>query len=368
MTEADRPAHERQQKRSRPAGGERFLAVLALLFGLVGTAAATYLYYHLVLLDPGADIAGHMAELEAEQSQLRADLERLTSEQNTALEALQAEQLRQQRAAEESLTQMLDGLAVPEPAAEREWRLAEVEYLLRVANHRVLMERDTRTALDLLKAADDLLAGLEDYAMHGVRATLADEILSLEQASIVDVSEIYLHLDAVKRQLGALTLAVPQYTLGERGDEPPAAAPSQAAATVAATQDEDTMGVTDTGGEESAFLAALVTEFGKLVRFRRIDTDFKPPPVPAEAAYLEINLRLILEQAQLAALKYDQALYASSLDAALEWASAYLDGQNPRVLEMVGTLAELRSQNLETPLPDISGSLNELLQAQRAGR
>ena len=366
MTEAKRTAHEGQQKRSRPAGGGRFLAVLALLFGLIGTAAATYLYYHLVLLDPGADIAGHMAELEAEQSQLRADLRRLASEQNTALKALQAEQLRQQRAAEESLTQMLDGLAVPEPAAEREWRLAEVEYLLRVANHRVLMERDTRTALDLLKAADDLLAGLDDYAMHGVRATLADEILSLEQASVVDVSEIYLHLDTVKRQLGALTLAVPQYTLGKRGDEPPAAAPSQAAATVAATQDEDR--IADTGGEESGFLAALVTEFGKLVRFRRIDTDFKPPPVPAEAAYLEINLRLILEQAQLAALKYDQALYASSLDAALEWASAYLDGQNPRVLEMVGTLAELRSQNLETPLPDISGSLNELLQTRRAGR
>lgn len=396
------------QNKPKRSGGGCFLAGLGLLFGLAGTAGAAYLYYSLVWLNPDADMPGRMAELGAEQSQLRANLERFAGEQRAALEVLRAEQHRSQRAAEDALAQMADRLTAPEPISKNEWRLAEVEYLLRVANHQVLTERDTKTALGLLQSADGILAGLDDHALRWVRGALAEEILSLEQTAAVDISGIYLRLDAVKHQLSALTLAMPEYTPSVEsatpatpnpeqangapetpaGDEPTPAmgnqeqatttpetlappepdAPSQAVVAEAATQDESRMVGTDTASEEPGFLNALVTEIGRLVRFRRIDTRFVPPPAPDEAAYLELNLRLMLEQAQLAALRHNQAVYRSSLDMALEWANTYLDKQNPKALETIGTLAALRSLNLETPTPDISGSLNELLRVRRANR
>ena len=74
----------------------------------------------------------------------------------------------------------------------------------------------------------------------------------------------------------------------------------------------------------------------------------------------------MLEQAQLAALKYDQAVYGSSLDSALEWIHAYLDTQDSRVQEAMGTLQTLRTLDLASAPPDISASLNELVQARQA--
>ncbi len=392
MSDADEPRDQGNKGQPRAARGARLLAALGLLFGLAGAAGAAYLYYSLILLGPAADIGERMAELREEQAQLRAHLGRLTSEQRTAFEALEAEQRQRQRAAEESLARQLDRLAVPEPAGEREWKLAEAERLLRLANQRLPMERDTKQAVGRLQSADDLLAGLDEDATRGVRATLADEIRRLEQVAFVDVAELYLRLDAVKRQLGTLALDAPEYTLDEPGPAPataPTAMPDDAASgpgreaelantpvageeafsltppAPTAAGNEHGTAPADSGNEAPGLLNALVSEFGRLVRFRRIDTGFTRPPVPAEAVYLELNLRLMLEQAQLAALRYDQAAYAASLGSAVEWARAYLDGQNPEVLATLDSLEALRGLNLQTPLPDISGSLHELLRARR---
>ena len=349
MTDEKAPPEKSAESQSSRASGGRLLAGLGLIFGLAGLAAAAYLYYTLVFLDPVAGVNGRMGELAAEQKQLRAELRRLNGEQQTALEHLRNEQEKGRQQAEELLAQKFQNLASPEPVSVQAWKTAEVEYLLRVANQRVLMERDVKGALGLLKSADGLLSELDDYAMHDVRAALAEEILRLEQFVSADVSGIFLRLEAVKRQLGrqvgAFALSVPEFALGE---------PASAA---------DTAGGP---GEASGFFNVLATELGKLVRIRRIDTGFKPPLAPTEATYLELNLRLMLEQAQLAALKYDQAVYGSSLDSALEWIHAYLDTQDSRVQEAMGTLQTLRTLDLASAPPDISASLNELVQARQA--
>ena len=374
---------------ARPSGG-RLLAGLGVLFGLAGAAGAAYLYYALVLLDPAAGIAQRVAELQTNQRQFQADLSQLGGEQQAVLERIRNEQEQGRQRAEKLLEQKLEALAAPEPVSEQAWKLAEVEYLLRVANQRVLMERDVKTALRLLQSADGILAELDDYAMHGVRATLASEILSLEQFATADVSGIYLRLDAVKRQLSTLTLALPAFTLerparaplienaGLRdeetyssgaasatpGNEAVPVAPANASRPRTSAESADTAATDSTASEASGLLDALALELGKLVRVRRIDSGLKPPLAPTEAKYLELNLRLMLEQAQLAVLKYDQAVYAASLDSALEWVHTYLDAQDSRVRETTTALHALRALDLATPIPDISGSLNELMQAQ----
>lgn len=390
-----------QPRRSRASGG-RWLAVLALLVALAAACGFAYLYYTLVIHDPAADDARRLAELQVAQSRLRDDLQRLTAERQAAFEAFRADLEERQRASEKALAESAGGLTVPDYSPNQEWKLAEAEFLLRAANYKALFEQDVDAALRLLRSADGILGGLGGPAALRARSTIASELLSLEQADAVDPSAIYLRLDAIKRRLTDLRLALPEYTAavsaytavpetaaaplamdnagnpvpfdsagspvpdpaftGQTSPEP--AAPPMVTGGQTPDQDADSATEAFAAGDQDGFFAALGRELGQLVRFRRIDTTLERPPAPAESDLLEINLRLMLEQAQLAALKRDQAVYAASLDAALDWARALLDRQDGRVRETIEALEALRHLDLEKPLPDISGSLDELLEAR----
>lgn len=60
-----------------------------------------------------------------------------------------------------------------------DWLLAEAEYLLRIANQRLLIEKDIRGALSALESADEVLRESDDIGVYPVRQQLAREILSL---------------------------------------------------------------------------------------------------------------------------------------------------------------------------------------------
>ena len=322
----------------RPPG--RMLAVFGLLFALAALAAVGYLYFLLVVLEPSAGLAKGLAQAAEERAALHDELRQLEERREQAQVEWAAQVDERLAAADSALTERLSQFAQAAPPSEREWKLAEVEYLLRVANHRLLMEQDVATALGLLQAADGIVEALDDLALHPVRAALAGEKLALSRSEGVDVQGLYLRLDALKRQLESLALAKPQYRLPqpERNDAQP-----------------------------SGLLESVAAEFRQLVRFRRIDATVKPPLTPREAVYLELNLRLMLEQAQLAALKRDQVVFESSLGSAQEWVRNHLAPGDPNVQDTLGELADLRQVRLDVPLPDLSASLNALIQVRRGG-
>ena len=327
-------------KAPKPPPG-RLLAATAFLLAFAAMAAAAYLYFQLIHLRPNAVMERGLALADTERQALRNSLGQAQDSWRQALEGSTSQLIERLQTTESGLIERLNQVAKAAPPSERDWKLAELEYLLLVANHRLLMERDVATALDLLRSADDILQGLEDMALHGVRSALAGEILGLEQTQGADVQGLYLRLDALKRQLADLTLAQPQF-----------AVPKQAEAG---------------RGQDNGFGAALADEFRNLLQFRRIDTEVRPLLAPDEARYLELNLRLMLEQAQLAALKRDQAVFATSLDAARQWVGDHLDGANPGVQAVSNALAELRQADLQAALPDISASLAELRKVRRGG-
>ena len=82
--------------------------------------------------------------------------------------------------------------------------------MLRIANHRVLMEQDANGALTLLLAADQILAELDDFALHAVRARLADEVIALRSVPRDDLQGIYLRVEAMKSLLDDLHFAGPK--------------------------------------------------------------------------------------------------------------------------------------------------------------
>ncbi|MEQ9452655.1 MAG: uroporphyrinogen-III C-methyltransferase [Pseudomonadales bacterium] len=319
----------------------RGLAWLALLLALIAAGGIGYLYYQLIYLDPVANLKQDIQNTAAEGGSEVADLRAALRQQQTNIEQQLAE-ARSQQAAELAQTQsaVLESLQqalLAAPPSQREWKLAEAEYLLRIGNHRVLMEGDTEGALSLFQAVDQILAELDDFALHQVRAVLADEILALRQVRRSDSQGIYLRLEAIKSNLDEVVFKTPEYVT----EQAPVA-------------------------EDETVWAQLYAQLKEFVRVRPVGGDETIAPLlsPAEEHYLELNLRLALEQAQLAALKGQQFVFVSALQNVRDWLAAYTEDPGDILQTEVGQLMLL---DLERPLPDVSTSLIELQKVRRGG-
>lgn len=326
----DTPGSAAPPPPARPRG--RLLGFLGLLAGLAGLGAAGYLYYLLVYLHPETNLEQRIAGLESQIADAGSALDAAERTQTRAIEELAERERRARAALTEQILETVNNLAAQAPPSQREWEIAEVAYLLRIANHRVLMERDAKGALVLLKAADAILRELDDFALYQVRAQLTEEIQALENVDTGDLQGLFLRIEAIKTELGYQQVKLPRF---EKTPQTSPAAPG--------------------------FWSALLDQIGSYLRFRRFEGDgVRPLLAPEEATYLELNLRLMLEQAQLAALKGETVVYQQSLQTAASWIATYLDADDPDTARVLDELESLSTLVLDEPLPDISGSLNAL--------
>jgi len=321
----------------KPRG--RFLSGLSFLLALTALLGGSYLYYLFIYLNPLAAIEQRINGLESAGSSVADRLRQIQKEQPAALESFQADQQRRLAEVESNLIDALNAVSSQAPPPPRVWKLAEAEYLLRIANHRLLMERDVTGALQLLRGADQILLEIDDFGFFEVRSQLADEILALGAVRDNDLQGIYLRLEAVKGEIVKLPLKVPEYLLAS--DEEPET------------------------GDEVGFVAGLRAQFASYLRFRRLEGGQKPLLAPEEAVYLELNLRLMLEKAQLAALRRQQVVFEQSIATARDWIVEFLAADEEIAQRIVMELQELLEVELNLILPDISGSLTALVAARR---
>ena len=81
------------------------------------------------------------------------------------------------------------------------WMLKEVEHVLRMAQHRLLLDRDFQGALLGLKAADERLKEINDVRLIPVRESIAQQTQVLKQYPHPDYVGIQLQLDNTIAQL-----------------------------------------------------------------------------------------------------------------------------------------------------------------------
>lgn len=333
-TQSRPPAPDTRAPAPARARSGRVLASLALLLALAALGGAGWLYWTLVHNSQVGAVAADVEALESQLSRVDDRFQQLAERQQAALDEFRQRQEAARAATERALRESLSEVARQAPPSTGEWRRAEARYLLRIANHRLLMERDVEGALRLLEAADTVLADLDDFALHEVRARLADEIAALESVEATDVQGLFLRLEAAKRDLDELPLRLPEYLAPQPEPE----------------------------GEPTAdgLWEVLERRLEGMLKFRRLDAEVKPLLEPEEATYLELNLRLMLERAQLAAVRREQLIYEESIATAIDWINDYLDTGKPVVRRMLDELDALHGVDLTQPLPDISGSLNAL--------
>ena len=234
-----------------------------------------------------------------------------------------------------------------------DWLLAEAEYLLRIANQRLMIEKDIRGAMSALEAADEVLAESDDIGVYPVRQQLAREILALKGLTGVDRTGLYLKLEAAIDSVHQLT---DQALISEN-------APGFV---VNAGAEQNA----ETGGEPGAIAQAwekVKSTLMQVVVVRRMDEPVKPLLSPDQSAYARLNLQLMLEEAEMAVLRGNQPLYERALTKARTTIEDWYNESNPRVTAISETLAELAKKNVDPELPDISQSL-DLLKERLAGR
>jgi uroporphyrin-3 C-methyltransferase len=287
-----------------------------------------------------------IAELESASGQFAsaADLAGLESrldegerERDAAIASLQGEFADYRDEVNQTLDRVLDKLSSEQEADERDWLHAEAAYLLRLANQRLQLERDVEGAAALLRTADQRLREADNPALVPVRREIASELAALEAVPRVDRTGLWLALNAQQQQIARQPLSqeIEEITVRSGITEAPS-------------------------GTWQQQLSRFGQELKELVTIRHHDADLEALITPEQESYLRQSVRLVIEQAQLALLKEEQALFEASLDKALTLIEGYYDTSAPGVQSVVERLGELKAQTIRPELPDISGSQQAL--------
>src|SRR5690554_3033997 len=231
-----------------------------------------------------------------------------------------------------------------------DWLLAEAEYLLRIANQRLLIEKDIRGSLSALESADEVLRESDDIGVYPVRQQLAREIQSLKGIQGVDRTGLYLRLEAAIASVNDLT---DQALISDQ-------APGF-------DMNEDQNAPSDGSNMFTRGWNRFLGTLKEVVVIRRMDEPVKPLLSPDQSAWARLNLQLMLEEAEMAVLRGNQPLYERALNKAINTINDWYDGTNPAIQGISDTLSELAGKDVDPALPDISKSL-DLLKERLAGR
>lgn len=340
------------QAKSSGVGWLALLLVLLLAGALGGAAAWLYpqvqereerLADRIAELESGA--GREQADLDALADRLGADLERGLAGVASSGSAISNELAARQSELDErlaALDERVSGVAEEQArfnASDRDgWLLAEAEYLLRLANQRLLMAGDAEAARALLTSADKVLKELDDPGLHEARAAVARDLAAVRAIPDVDVEGIYLRIAALSKQASDLVI----FRMPGQG-EGPAEAPAESW--------RERL--------EQGYRAALA-KLSEYIIIRRRDVPMQALMDPQWEGLVRQNLTMLLEQAQVALLSGNQTLYTESLERAQYWVDQFIDSDEVNARAVARELRQLADERIAVPLPDISHSASAL--------
>jgi len=371
--EAISEPREAAEPAAAPRSG-RFIAFIALLFSLTALAGAAWMWWQdqgaadaeqtrllteIARLDSGdgelrlrirelrdeldtlasGDVSAEFREMqqrmEADREQL-ARLEQTIREQMTLSRSLQtATDAMQDRlqAAEAAVT----GMSTRELDAGGELDLAEVDYLLRLANERLKLFSDPAAADAALEVADLHLAALDNPIYTGVRQEIAAARRALAALDMPDYLALADRLDRVQQTIPELTFQ------------------GEGAAVLASPEPAD-----------AGWWAKAKSVFSSLVTVRRA-TEAEGRLSIEDKDYVRQRVWLQAEIAHLALMRRDEASFRSALDRVEESLSEWFEAEDDAFESVTSEIEALGNISIEPDVPDITGPWSTL-RLLRGGR
>jgi uroporphyrin-III C-methyltransferase len=324
-------------KASAKGGGSggKGLSGLALLIALAALGLSGWQYYQTQLAAPAEQEKTQLAEVTERQNAAQSRMQNLEQQLQQRAEAEEVQQLQRLAAdlqrSQQALGQRLEAL---QGEAQADWKLAEAEYMLRLAGLRLLAAQDVRSAKELLRAADEILRDQPDSGVFAVREQLAQALAELETLPEIDRPGIYLRLAALHDQVNRIVaLPVPVF-------------------------DPDEITVEEEYEDRMARRTRAERVLMRLERYVRVDFQRGKVVAPlldeAEMQRIRRTLQLTLEQAQWAALRGESQVYSASLARADAMLQQFFELDNPQVRSLQGQLALLAELQVAQQTPDLA--------------
>lgn len=326
---------------SQQQPGGKAVAILAIFLSLSAIGIGSYATFMFINLENSDSADAFTAQLAQVRRELASGTDALAGVSNQ-LETLQEKQSAALASLKANLESRIADLESRSSATSQDWIIAEVEYLLRIANQRILMEQDPRGALALFRAADTIVADTQGLTAFSLREAMAEDIAKLEAVEMLDKEGIYLRLSAFVSQVSELKQRELLYSPPSEEDAP-------------VNQGESTLieGIT-------SFIAKTGNRITSLIDYRRNEVEITPILPPEEEYYLRQNLLLKLQMAQIALLDRDGEIFVVSLRESISWINKYFDPSHAATTAMRAGLMELMAIDVQQVMPDVGASLREV--------
>lgn len=312
------------------------VAVTALVLSFLSVAAIILALFAITMVWPEwqqrqqqfDEFATEFAQRQQASLTVYEQLTTTNQNQQQSIEQLQA-QLSESLLAQQRLQQRVQQL---DGQKSNEWLLAEVDYLIRLATRKLWMERDVNGAIALLKSADLRVAELRDPQLLTLRRALSDDMATLGALPMVDIDGIALLIDGLIGQLARLPLNALE--IPESVGNP-----------------IDTQVSNDPADWRDNLMRSWQHFVDGFIAVNRRSDGATPLLPPDERWYLRANIRLSLQQAQLAALRNQPQLFINAINQSDDWLREYFDNQDSAVQYVRETLAELAIAPVQVQLP-----------------
>ena len=279
--------------------------------------------------DSGAEWQALQNRMQADRTKM-AQLEQAIDEQLSLARSLQAaagtinDRL---LAAETALT----GMATRELDASVELDIAEVDYLLRLANERLKLFSDPAGADRTLEVADMHLAAQNNPIYTGVRQEIAVARRQLASIDIPDYLDLTSRLDAIQQKIAQLP-----FRSSEPGDA----------------------NASEVGGD--GWWAKVKGVFSNLVTIRRSTDEENARISLQDKDLIRQRVWLQLEIAHLALMRREQQAFSASLERVNETLFTWFNPGDGAVQAVTAELDDLGRITVEAEIPDITAPWSTL--------
>lgn len=285
--------------------------------------------------EPASDVAvlaraAADQRIEAGLASFEADWQRELSALRARQNAERAESVRQLSERMGRIEGQMDRLLAVD---RRAWLGQEAVFLTRLAGQRLLVARDVNATLALLEQADALLRDTGEPRFEGARLAIARDRAALAAVPQVDRVGLYGTLSGLIDQVDKLQLEF----------EAPAAAAEATVSTDAGWWAQATSG----------WHVALATLSDHLIVRRRSD-EIAQLMTPEWAALARQNIRMLIEQAQIAMLSANQHLFERSLQRASGFVALFAEQDPERVSSIAQRLKALQGETIAPELPELT--------------
>ena len=231
--------------------------------------------------------------------------------------------------------------------------LTEVDYLLRLADSKLKLERNLPAARLALETAQERLKTVDENALAPIQAQIDEALGSLRGVKLPDFSALAHKVVEMQQHVSTLPVKIESSLPDAKNWAKPA---SEASAS-----DDSARGWLDRASE------AVWNQFKDIVVIRRVRSDAPPLVAMEEEFFLRQNLRLELESLRLSLLRGDAQAYQDSQALVDNWLKTYFNTEDPAVAAFQSQVAALKEVQFNTYIPDLSG-LNKAFHEAMARR